>query len=172
MSLADEIKKLEELHRSGALTNEEFVKAKVAIIEATAGDTTTGNFAAQLGEIRHQAELSRIDREWEIEKEQYKITGGYGARYLPTKGMGFAFIGFGGGSGAFLIVMTFLLFEEMRGEHGPPLGLMAFIVLVGIVVTAGAIWYGIHVIRKSEAYSKGLAAYRARRAALKPRELR
>jgi hypothetical protein len=172
MSLADEIKKLEELHRSGALTDEEFVKAKAAILDAPAGDTTTGNFAAQLGEIRHQAELARIDREWEIEKEQYKIASGYGARYLPTKGMGFAFIGFGGGSGAFWIVMTFLLYEEMKGEHGPPLGLMAFFVLVGIALTAGAIWYGIHVIRKAEAHSKALAAYQARRAGLKPRELR
>jgi hypothetical protein len=68
--------------------------------------------------------------------------------------------------------MSILLFNEMRGEHGPPPVLVAFFVLVGVALTGGAIWYGIYVIRKAEAYTKALAAYKARRAAVKPKDVR
>ena len=172
MSLADELTKLEELRRSGALTDAEFGQAKAALLAAPAGNGATDNLAAQLGEVRFQNELARVDREWGIEKEKYKLTGRYGARYLPTKGMGVASVAVGCGFGVFWIAMSSLLFAEMREEHGPPAGLMASFVLIGVAVIGGLIWYGIHVIRKAEAYGKARAAYRARRVAVKPEDFR
>src|SRR5205085_1477539 len=98
MSLADEIKKLEELRWNGTLTDDEFARAKASLLAAhgapaepaaAGGDAAVaGNLAGQLAEVRYQNELARIDREWEAEKEQYAVTDRYGRRQLPTTGMG------------------------------------------------------------------------------------
>ena len=172
MSLADELKKLEDLRRSGTLTDAEFAQAKAAVLAGGAAPAggANDNVAAQLGEVRYQNELARIDREWEIEREKYKFTGRYGHRYVPTRSIGIAFAVFGGGFGAIWTLMTLIMFSNMQDGFGPPAPLKALFVLVGIAFTVGAVWYSLYVIRKAEAYNKALAEYRARRAAVKPED--
>jgi uncharacterized Tic20 family protein len=41
MNMGDELRKLQELHQSGALSNEEFTKAKAQILEGAAGGDAT-----------------------------------------------------------------------------------------------------------------------------------
>src|SRR5262245_35284278 len=81
MGLADELQKLEELRQRGTLTEEEFVQAKQSLLSG-AGDA----MSAHLDEIKYQNELARVDREWEIEREQYLITTRYGQRVVPEPG--------------------------------------------------------------------------------------
>ena len=114
MSLAEEIKKLEDLRWNGTLTDEEFARAKAALIakledEAEPGHKgeAAGAVASQLAEVRYQNDLARIDREWEMEKEQYMVTGKHGTRHLPTQGMGLGIAVGGGLFGLFWTIMAF-----------------------------------------------------------------
>jgi len=78
MSLVDELTKLEELRRSGALSDAEFTKAKAALLnEAPAGRGLElgEHLADQLAEVKYQNELAQVDREWESERQQYLIRG-------------------------------------------------------------------------------------------------
>lgn len=89
MSLSDEIRKLQELHQTGALTDEEFARAKAGVLSAgpfTIDSVQTAPLGEHLQQIRLQNEIERLDREWEFEREKYMITGRYGRRRVPSDG--------------------------------------------------------------------------------------
>jgi hypothetical protein len=175
MSMADELKKLEELRWNGTLTDAEFAKAKAALLAASspaiasapADGPVAGNLAGQLSEVRYQNELARIDREWETEKEQFTVPDRFGQRQLPTTGMGrgMAVIG-----GVFGILWTVIAFAITSGapDEGPFAVVKVVFPLFGIAFTVGMIWFGIRISRKAEEYMQAHAAYQARRAAVKP----
>lgn len=177
MGLADELKKLEDLHRFGTLTAEEFAKAKAALLAATEaaaavpGDGIAESLAAQLAEMRYRNELARIDREWEIEKEQYMVTDKYRRRHIPTAGAGRLTAIFGGVFGALWMSIAI-------GMTSGGLDFGAFSVaklvfpLFGVLFIAIAVGYGIYYENKAAAYQKALAAYKARRAAVLPEDFR
>jgi hypothetical protein len=178
MSLADEIKKLEDLRWNGTLTDEEFARAKAALIaklgeptEPAKGGGAGENLSAQLADVRYQNELERIDREWEIEKEQYMVTGRYGIRYLPTKGQGMAGAAIIGVFGVFWTIMAFSITSGAPDE-GPFSIAKIFFPLFGIAFTVFGVYMGIHTTRKAEEYTRALAAYQERRAAVKPGDSR
>src|SRR5437764_601090 len=109
MSIADELQKLEDLRRSGALSETEFARAKAAVLAGAAAPARPAveqHLADQLGEVRYQNELARLDREWEAERERYMITDRYGRRYLPTPGMGIGMAIVGGVFGVLWTVMA------------------------------------------------------------------
>src|SRR5215210_3159757 len=88
MNIADELRKLQDLHRIGALSDEGFARAKRAVLErAEGGEPPAGAVQEQLDHLRQQNELLQIDQDWERERERYMVTGRYGRRYLPSKGM-------------------------------------------------------------------------------------
>ena len=61
MSISDEIKRLHELHQAGALTDEEFARAKERLIagaSASAGTAGDGDLASEFSRLRR----SRVDR--------------------------------------------------------------------------------------------------------------
>jgi hypothetical protein len=174
MSLAEEIKKLEDLRWNGTLTDEEFARAKAALIgkledQAEPGHRgeAAGAVASQLAEVRYQNELARIDREWEIEKEKYMVTGKHGVRHLPTKGQGMAVAIMIGVFGAFWTIMAFSITSGAPDE-GPFNLVKVFFPLFGIAFTVFGVYMGIHTMRKAEEYNRALAAYQERRAAVKP----
>jgi hypothetical protein len=43
------------------------------------------NRSDHLEEISAQNELAQLDREWELERENYMVTGRYGHKYIPGK---------------------------------------------------------------------------------------
>ena len=91
MSLADDLTKLEELRRTGALSDSEFTQAKKKLLAGEAEPTGAGvaeTLAAQLAETRYNNELGRIDREWQIEQEKYMVADKHGRRHIPTVGTG------------------------------------------------------------------------------------
>jgi hypothetical protein len=161
MNIADELRKLQDLHQSGALTDQEFAAAKAAVLagEARGAEPEPGVMQQHLDEIRLQNEVARLDREWELEREQYVITGRYGYRYLPNKTMsvimGVVIVVFG----IFWTVMAF----GMVGEVSGPFILFP---LFGVVFIAAGVGMSIYGYNKATAYEKAYQEYQRRRAEL------
>lgn len=90
MRLVDELAQLEEICRTGALSEAEFTKAKHALLRGTparAEQQLGEHLADQLTEVKHHNELAQIDREWQIERQPYFIRGGgMGPRMYPRPG--------------------------------------------------------------------------------------
>jgi hypothetical protein len=178
MSLADELKKLEDLRWKGTLTDEEFTRAKAALLaglekspEPATNAEVSENLAAQLAEVRYQNELARIDREWEIEKEQYMVSDKHGRRHIPTQGEGLMGAIIIGAFGTFWTIMAFGITSGAPDE-GPFAIVKIFFPLFGIAFTILGIYHGIHAYNKAEAHNQAFAAYQRRRAAVKPEDFR
>ena len=95
MTIADEIQRLDELRRNGVLSAEEFEIAKRRVLDGP-HDTATLD---HLEELKSHNELAQLDREWELERENYMVVGRYGAKYIPGKASsvfgGLFIVGFG-----------------------------------------------------------------------------
>ncbi len=174
MGIADELSKLEDLRRRGVLNEAEFQQAKAAVLAggaAPAGEPSTAeHLSEQLAEVRYQNELARIDREWEIEREQYMITGRNGQRQIPTPGMSLvmAFV-----VGIFGIGWTIMAFSITSGAPKES-GFEAFsciFPLFGVLFTCVGIGVGINAYTKAQKYQEALAAYQQRRRQVRPEQL-
>jgi hypothetical protein len=165
MSIADELSKLEELRRSGALSETEFAQAKAALLRgapAAAEPQLGQHLADQLAEVRHQNDLAQIDREWEIERQQYFISDRYGRRQVPTAGMGIGMAVIGGVFGLFWTIMAFSI-TGGAPDAGPFAIAKVIFPLFGIVFIGAAIGYGIYCYSRAQQYQQAYEAYRARR---------
>ncbi len=162
MSLADELEKLDQLRRSGSLSDDEFALAKARLLADPPADPPLGD---HLAEVRHQNELARIDREWEIEREQYLITGRYGRREVPTTTGGLITAVVGGGFG---LVWTIMAFSITSGapDVGPFSLAKVFFPLFGVVFIGAAVVWGLTCMKRAEKYQAAFRAYQARRAEL------
>src|SRR5262245_9661928 len=171
MSLVDELAKLEELRRSGALSEAEFTKAKAALLSgAPAGSEHQlgEHLADQLAEVKHQNELAQIDREWQIERQQYMVQGRYGTTHVPTPGMGIGTAVVGGAFGLFWTIMAIAITGGAPDEGAFSIAKVCF-PLIGIVLTAGTIGYGIYTYSRAQRYQQAFATYQARRARVNPK---
>lgn len=167
MSIADELSKLEALRQSGALSEAEFARAKETVLSgaaAPAGPDLGQHLADQLAEVKQQNELAQIDREWEIERQQYLIAGGYGGKHVPTTGMAVAAGGIGGLVGALWTVMAF---ATTRGAPDDSIFAVVKVVfpLFGVVFTIVAVGYGIYCWSRAQKYQQAYHAYQRRRQA-------
>jgi hypothetical protein len=165
LSLADEIQKLEELRRTGALSELEFSDAKAALIRGASNISETQGekyLIDQLEDIRYKNELAQIDREWDIESEQYFVYGQHGRKLPPSTTLAaasFALSVFG----IFWTIMA-LSITSNAPDAGPFALAKVIFPLFGIVFTVGSVAYGIHILSKAQKYQKALADYKARRA--------
>lgn len=158
MNITDELRKLAQLHQEGALTDDEFATAKAAVLaegpaRSTADNLLTPDLAADFN--RH-AELQNLDREWELERENYMVTGRYGRRYIPERGSSL-----GGGIFLSVIGVAWTGFA-MSMPHVP-----FFFPLFGIMFVLFGIGMSIHSYRKAEDYERAQQRYRRRRAELR-----
>jgi len=170
MSLADELTKLEELRRSGALSELEFARAKAAILNGAVPGSDHSSAQAmseQLAELRYQNELARLDREWEAERERYLTTTRYGVRQVPSPAMGTATAIIGGIGG-----ILWTVFATALTGSGPDFGPFAVAKVVfplfGVLFTCAAIGMGLYKRSQALRYLQAHEAYLARRAALRP----
>jgi hypothetical protein len=169
MSLVDELAKLEELHRRGALSADEFTKAKAALLggaPAVSEQELGEHLADQLAEVKYQNELARIDREWQIEREQYMVYGKNGRGQIATPGASLAgaFM-----MGAFGITWTVLAFSMSSGGPGDgPFRVFSCVFpLFGVLFTCFGVYMGLNAYAKAQKYQEAFAAYQARRARAK-----
>jgi len=153
MTIADELKKLDELRRSGTLSSEEFELAKRRVLEASQDH----HLAECLEGITLQNETSRLDREWELERERFMLTGEHGQRQIPNKVWsvfgGILFVVFGIFWIASASSMT--TFDDRSTFHLLPwLGFLIIVVGVGM---------SIFMFVRAGQYEKAEAKYRRRR---------
>lgn len=170
MSLVDDLTKLEELRRNGALSEAEFAKAKAALLDGRAASSEQQigeHLAEQLAEVKYQNELAQIDREWEMERQQYLLRGRYGTTHVPTAGAGIGMAVVGGLFGVFWTIMAVAMTSDAP-DFGAFSVAKVFFPLFGVVFTVAAIGFGIHAHSRAQKYEAAFAAYKARRARVKP----
>jgi hypothetical protein len=170
MSLVDELAKLEELRRRGALSDAEFTQAKAALLAgapAASGQQLGEHLADQLAEVKHQNELAQIDREWEIERQQYLIRNRMGMAQVPTAGMGIGMAVVGGVFGVFWTIMAVAI-TGSAPDIGPLPIIKVVFPLFGVVFTLAAVGFGVYAYSRAQKYQEAFAAYQARRARVKP----
>jgi hypothetical protein len=160
MSLADELEMLDQLRRNGSLSDDEFARAKARLLADPPADPPLGD---HLAEVRHQNELARIDREWEMEREQYLITGRYGRRYVPTIPMGVATAAIGGGFGIFWTIMAVSI-TSGAPDVGPFSIARVFFPLFGVLFILIAVGWGVYCVSRAHKYEAAYRAYQDRRA--------
>jgi hypothetical protein len=178
MGIADELQKLDELHRKGTLTNEEFVQAKSRLLATPIGTSLEAGalLQDQLTEVRHQNELARIDSEWEIERRQYEIRGRYGTRYVPTYGTVIATVVSGGIIGAFLAAAAYAMNIGISSfsEHGISIpgfnwripvnnAILPILPWIGIGIAVLSIGTGLYRYLLVNNHHAAFAAYQSRR---------
>ena len=148
MSIADELRKLQELHDQGGLSDEEFATAKAKVLAGGAAPDSV--LQEHLEEIKEQNDVAALDREWAAERERYMVTGRYGNRYIPNKGsslmVGFI-VAFGG--------MMWTIMAANMGGWGffPAFGVLFVLVGLGISVFS---------YMKADEYGKAYARYQRR----------
>lgn len=113
---------------------------------------------------RLENELNRLDIDWEKEKEEYKVSGRYGHRYLPKKGTSAA-----GGVlvtmfGIFWTIFAFgvttrFTWQYAERDHGPPLIFDMLFPLFGVVFVISGIMWSVNAYRKAEAYEQAEQRY-------------
>lgn len=117
-------------------------------------DQKTDAMARQLAELRHHAELERIDREWEQERRQYLTTTKDGQTHEPNAigavVMGVVVIGFG------------LLFSVTSGSMGAPF----FFPVVGLFFCGLGVYLIVMGPKQAQRFRAAQEAYRRRRAAV------
>jgi hypothetical protein len=155
VDLADELRKLEDLHRRGALTDEEFARAKASVLGGAAPAPGGPALDEQLTDLRRENELARLDREWAMERERYLVTGRYGARYLPSVATsvvtGVIAVGFG-------LLWTAMAASLMNGFGPFP--------LFGLFFVALGLWVSVSSFQKALRYRRAYEAHQRRRADL------
>jgi hypothetical protein len=162
MKLADEMGTVDELYRTGVLSEEEYARAKEAVL--TFGDADAGKLPEVLAEVRCQIELDRIDREWEDERQQYMMTTRHGGRYLPTP-LTAVIVLLAGGLFVFGGILPMVMQPAGPGGFGPLPAGKAVAIFAAVAVTAVTIYLTVLVVRRMEGYRRARAAYQARRAA-------
>lgn len=151
MNLIEELDKLQQLHRSGALSDDEFAAAKSQILgQGALAPPAASGVADRLQAIAHHNEVAALDREWEIARESYMITGKHGHRYIPTQA-GSALLGVALGLfGAYWTAMAF-------GTWGA---------LIGVLIIAVGVGTGLYSFSRATKYSKAEQRYQEQRAEL------
>lgn len=130
--------------------------------EDSAHDSTADPVAAarrladQIAEARYQAELSRLELEWEIEQQKHYVTTRRGGRFLPDRQQAL-WTGLGGvGTGVFLLLT------------GTPPFFPYFGILFAVLGLGGGIYFYALAIQ----YERALSAYQTRRKSLSPDQFR
>lgn len=153
MSISDELWKLDELRRSGALSEREFEIAKRKVLEESSDQY--GDFD-QLEEIKNQNDVAQLDRAWKLERENYMIHGKYGRKHIPGKASSL----FGG-----VILVAFGIFwTVMAGVvAGPFGGLGSLFPIFGVLFVLFGIGVTIHSFIKAGRYQDAQEQYHRRR---------
>jgi hypothetical protein len=153
MNIADDLKKLQDLHQSGGLTDEEFAAAKARVLAGGKSESDP-----HLDEIKRQNEIERLDREWQMERERYMVAGRYGQRYLPSRGMSVI--------GGIMIVGFGIVWTGMASSMGAPF----FFPMFGVIFILAGIAVSLYTFLKAGAYEEAFRRYQMRRATLLARQ--
>lgn len=153
MTIADELWKLDELRRNGAISHDEFELAKRKSLE---GSQDAGR-SAQLEEIKLQNQIAQLDREWELERENYLVAGRNGYQSIPEKSS--CVIG-----GVFIV--AFGIFWTVTSAYSTGFGRDGAIGLfpwLGVFFSIFGGGLSIHAFLKASRYEKARQGYQRKR---------
>ena len=152
MSLADDLQKLDELRRNGSLSQEEFELAKKNVL---AGSMTPSTPTQTSSNINHLVE--QLDREWELERENYMITNKYGAKFIPQKWSsvlgGILIVGFG----IFWTIMAIAMVSNS------PFAFAGVFPIFGVLFVIFGLAMSVRSAKKADEYEKAHQRYADRR---------
>jgi len=124
--------------------------------------------ALRFNALRQQNEIAMLDREWDRGRERYMLSGRYGTRSVPSKGvaigMGLVLLGFGT---VWMVIALGIARVAMQIIGGGAIG-GAFLVfpMFGVLFLLISIFMAVDTYRKAVAYEEAESAYRHRRALL------
>ena len=126
---------------------------------------TTDQLAQQIDQLTQQNELAALDRQWEIEKESFKIQSKDGPSRLPTQGAAWA-----GGIGVVFFggLWTILAFAMTQSapNFGPFAAAKVVFPLFGLGFIAFGIFMAMSAHQAAQNYRSAERNYRRRRAEL------
>lgn len=143
MNLSDELRKLQELHESGALTAEEFAQAKQTVLAKHSTQTEASNPAnlqSKLQEVELQNRLLQLDQQWQADSENYMLRGQNG-RYFPTKEGSIVRCILTTGLGFFIALAVVASSSAMAVSSPWLLGIGIFILFVAIALVLSGFEY-------------------------------
>jgi Short C-terminal domain len=150
MNLVEELQKLEQLYQNGSLSADEFAAAKQALLK---NDTRQ-----DLNQLNREVQLSRLDREWELEQQRYMVIGRYGRQHLPTVGGGVALIVMIGLFGTFWTVTTYSM-TSLTPSFGGQFDIVRLFPVFGVLFTLYGVWSGFDQISKARALETARETY-------------
>jgi predicted RNA-binding Zn-ribbon protein involved in translation (DUF1610 family) len=117
---------------------------------------TTTSLREQVANLSRQSRLADLDRRWELEREEYMVSGKDGSRQLPTAG--------GSLVGGVVIVLFGTFWTIMASRASP------FLALFGVVFVLFGVGTSIHSFQKSGGYAEAWRRYQAERARIEEEE--
>jgi hypothetical protein len=123
-----------------------------------AADPALRDMSERLEQLESQNELARIDREWQMEREQYMVASRYG-RYVPSTVAAVVMGVFAVGFGLIWIVMGLGLTDNFNGG-----GVTWFMPLFGLVFIVFGLFLSISQFNRAQRYRTAQAKYGRRRA--------
>jgi hypothetical protein len=150
MNITDELSKLERMKQNSFLNELEFAQAKTSLL---ANDK-------HLESLRIKTALNQLDTEWQYAQEDYKVTGRYGIRYIPTK---LSAITLGALPTIAGILVTYVGLSP-TSKLDPDSSLRSFAPIAGIALSLFALWKARAHYLIAQAYEKARAAYNSERA--------
>ncbi len=125
-------------------------------------DARTERMADQIDDLQRRSAIAELDRQWELEREQFYVTGKHGHRHLPTEG--------GSIVGGIVITVFGAIWTAitcgmagMAANHSGPGMLVGIFPLFGVAFIAFGIWNAFSSYNKADAYKKAEANYRRQR---------
>lgn len=170
MSIADDLKQLETLLQNGTLTQDEFQLAKRRLLEDSGSGessravrfpvTSQTEATRHLEMIQMQNAVAQLDREWELEREDYMVVGKYGRRYIPNKVTSVLGGLFAAGFGIFWTMIASSM-PRMPGNS-----VSSLLPFAGVGFTLFGAGMGIWGFIVSERYEAAFERYQSRRRAM------
>ena len=117
-------------------------------------EKTTERMAGNLRVIELQNELARMDREWELRREGFMVTGKHGQRSLPSAT--------GSSVGGLVAVVFGVIWIGFAASIGAP----SFFILFGLVFCGFAIFSAVNGAAKANAHQSAEALHLQQRAEL------
>ena len=103
----------------------------------------------ELAALKRKSEIAELDREWELERETFMVTGQNGVKSLPGKTSS--------GVGMVFVVVFGIFWTMFAGAMFPPMALF------GIVFIAVGVIAGLNGMNKASKYEAAQRRYRKRR---------
>lgn len=162
MSIAEELREIEEMYAQGTLTAEEFAQAKAKVLDGDAPPLADSQTARQIARLQQQNAVAQLDSDWETDREQYMLKGRYGSYSVPTESGSIVSVTIGLMLGVIWVVAGYALTSSRASSHAPG----ALLSLAGVIFAVYSVIASINSYGKAGQYREAEQRYQEERAQL------